>query len=166
MSKLTEKLAHKRLYNFLEKHSLLFEKQYGFCAKMFTNHALIHKTNKIQEACNKGSFACGVFSDFKKAFDNVKHNILLHKVIRYGVREAESNWFKSYLGTRQQHTTVTSFSWKKAYNGYRVPQSSVLGLLLFLIYINDLNKAIKFSTVRHFADDTNLILFEKSFKIN
>ena len=135
LSKLIEKLAHKSLYNFLEKYSLLFEKQYGFRMKMSTNHALIEITNKIQEACDKGSFACGVFLDFKKAFDTVNHNILLHKLNHYGVRGTESNWFKSYLGTRHQHTTVNSFSFKNAYNGYGVLQCSVLGQLLFLIYI-------------------------------
>ena len=109
LSKLIEKLAHKSLYNFLEKYSLLFEKQYGFRMKMSTNHALIEITNKIQEACDKGSFTCGVFLDFKKAFDTVNHNILLHKLNHYGVRGTESNWFKSYLGTRHQHTTVNSF---------------------------------------------------------
>ena len=67
LSKLIEKLA-KRIYNFLEKFSLLFEKQYDFRVKMSTNHTLIDTTNKIQEACNKGSFACGVFLDFKKNF--------------------------------------------------------------------------------------------------
>ena len=67
LSKLIEKLA-KRIYNFLEKFSLLFEKQYDFHVKMSTNHTLIDTINKIQEACNKGSFACGVFLDFKKNF--------------------------------------------------------------------------------------------------
>ena len=131
---------------------------------MSTNHALIDITNKIQEACDKGSFTCGVFLDFKKAFDTVNHKILLHRLNHYGVRATESNWLKSCLGTRQQHTTVNSFSSKNAYNGYGVPQGSVLVLLLFLIYINDLNKAIKSSNTHHFANDTNLILSDKSLK--
>ena len=67
---------------------------------MSTNHAPIDITNKIQQACNKISFACGVFLDFKKALDTINHNILLHKLNHYGVSETESNWFKSYLGTK------------------------------------------------------------------
>ena len=97
---------------------------------MSTNHTLIDITNKIQEAWDQGSFACGAFVDFRKACDIVDHNILLHKLNHYGVKGTESNWFKSYLSTRQQHTTVNSFSSKNAYNGYRVPQGSVLGPLL------------------------------------
>ena len=107
LSQLIEKLAHKRLHNFLDKHSLLFEKQYGFRTKISTNHALNYITNKLQESCDKGSFACGVF-DFKKAFGSVK-NILPHKLNHYGVRGTESNWFKSYLGARQQHPTFKLF---------------------------------------------------------
>ena len=115
LSKLIEKLAHKRLYNFLEKCSLLFENQYVFCVKMSTNHSLIDITNKILEACDKGSLACGVFLDFKKAFDTVNQYILFYKLNHNGVRGAKSNWSKSYLGKRQQHTTVNSFSSKNAY---------------------------------------------------
>ena len=80
LGKLIEKLSHKRLYNFLEKYSLLFEKQYGFRVKMATNNALIDITNKIQETWDKGSFACGLFLGFEKAFDTINHNILLHKL--------------------------------------------------------------------------------------
>ena len=84
---------------------------------MSTNHALIDIKNKIQEACNKGSFVCGVFLDFKKAFDTVNHNILLHNLNQYEARETESNWFKSHLGTRQEHKTVKCFSLKNPCNG-------------------------------------------------
>ena len=108
LSKLIQKIAHKSLYNFLEKHSLLFEKQYGFGTKMSTNHAPIDITDKIQEACKKDSFVCDVFVDFKKAFVTINHNILLQRLSHYGVRATGSNCFKSYLGTRQQHTTVNS----------------------------------------------------------
>ena len=76
---------------------------------MSTNHAFIDVANKIWETCDKGSFACGAFVDFKKAFDTVNRNILLRKLNRYGVRDTESNWFRSYLGTWQHHITLNSF---------------------------------------------------------
>ena len=82
----------------------------------------------------------------------------------YGVKGTELQWFKTYLRGQQQHTTVTSVSSKNAYINYGVPQRSVLGPLLFLIYINDLNKAIKYSDVHHFADDTNVLVSDKSLK--
>ena len=82
----------------------------------------------------------------------------------YGIRRTELQWFKMYLKGQQQHTTGNSFSSTNAYINYGVPQGSVLGLLLFLIYINDLNKAINYSDAHHFADDINLLLSDKSLK--
>ena len=164
LSKLMEKIVHPRLYSFLEKNFLLFEQQYGFRNKLSTNHALIDITSKIQTACDKGIFACGVYVDFKKAFDTVNHEFLLNKLNHYGIRGIELQWFKMYLKGWQQHTTVNSFSSKIAYINYGVPQGSVLGPLLFLIYISNLNKAIKYSNVHHFVDDTNLLLSDKSLK--
>ena len=83
IGKLIEKIIHKRLYNFLEKNSLLFEKQYRFRNKLSSNHALIDITNQIQKACDNGQFACGIYVDFKKVFDTVNHNILLDKLAHY-----------------------------------------------------------------------------------
>ena len=93
----------------------------------------------------------------------------------YGITGTELQWFKTYLKISdgiwriwyifvQQHTTVNSSSSKNAYINYGVPQGFVFGPLLFLIYINDVNKAIKYSDVHHFADDTNLLLYDKSLK--
>ena len=149
---------------FIEKNSLPFEWQYGFRDKVSTNRALIDITYKIQTACDKGILACGVYVNFKKTFDTVNHEFLLNKLNHYRIRGTELQWFKTYLKGRQQHTVVNSFSSKNEYINYGVRQGSVLGPLLFLIYINDLNKAIKYSDVHHFADDTNLILSDKSLK--
>ena len=120
LSKLTEKIAHLRLYSFLEKN-LLFERQYGFRNKLSTNHALIDVTSKIQTGCDKGIFTCGVYVDFKKAFDTVKHEFLLNKLNLYGIRGTELQWFKTYPKGRHQHTTVNSFSSKNPYINYGVP---------------------------------------------
>ena len=105
-----EKIVHSRLYSFLEKNSLLFERQYGFCNKLSTNHALIDITSKIQTACDKDIFACGVYLDFKKAFDTVNHEFLINELNHYGIRGTELQWLKIYLRGRRQHTTVSSFS--------------------------------------------------------
>ena len=107
IGKLIEKIVHKRLYSFLEKNSLLFEQQYGFRNKLSTNHALIDITNGIQEACDNGQYACGIYVDFKKAFDTVNHNILLDKLAHYGARGIENNWFKTNLTNRKRHVTVS-----------------------------------------------------------
>ena len=79
-----EKNVHSRLYSFLEKNSLLLERQYHFRSKLPTNHVLTDITSKIQTACDKGIFACGVYVDFKKAFDIVSHEFLLNKLNHYG----------------------------------------------------------------------------------
>ena len=157
-----EKIVHPRLYNFLEKNSLLFGRQYGFRNKLSTNHALIDITSKIQTACDKGFFTCGAYFDFKKTLNTVNHEFLLNKLNHYGITGTERQWFKIYLKGPQQHTTVNSFSSKNEYINYRVLQGSVLGPSLFLTYINNLNKAINYSDVHHSADDTKLLLSDKS----
>ena len=125
---------------------------------------MIDITNRIQEACDNGQYACGIYVDFKKAFDTVNHNILLDKLAHYGVRGIENNWFKTYLTNRKQHVTVSGQTSDNALIEFGVPQGSVLGPLLFLIFINDLSQAIKFSRARHFADDTNLLLVDNPLK--
>ena len=120
-------------------------------------------TNRIQEACDNGQHACGIYVDFKKAFDTVNHNIL-DKLAHYGVGGIENNWLKTNLINRKQHVTVSGRKSDNALIEFGVPQASVLGPLLFLVYINDLNQGLKFNRVHHFADDTNLLLVDNSLK--
>ena len=101
-----------------------------------------------------GIFACGIFVDLQKAFDMVEHDILLTKLEHYGVRGLANDWFKSYLSDRKQFVSINGHDSNLASVLYGVPQGSVLGPLLFLIYINDLNQAIKFCKVHDFADLT------------
>ena len=97
-------------------------------------------------------FVCEVFVDLQKAFDTVDHNILLHKLSHYGIRDIANCWFSSYLSNRKQIVTINGFDSKTQTFQCGVPQGSVLDLLLFLIYVNDLHNAIKFSQSFHFAD--------------
>ena len=98
----------------------------------------------------------------QKAFDTVEHDILLAKLEGYGICGIANEWFKCYLLDRRQFVSINGHVLNKASIKFGVPQSSVLGLLLFLIYIIDLNQAINFCKIHHFADDTNLAHFSKS----
>ena len=138
--------------------------QFGFRSNHSTSHALISITEKIQKALDSGQFACGVFIDLQKAFDTVDHDILLNKLLHYGVRGSANSWFKTYMTKRQQSVSINGFKSNPKFIDFGVPQGSVLGPLLFLIYINDLHMSIKHSTVHHFADDTNLLFTTKSLK--
>ena len=101
--------------------------------------------------------ACGVFLDLQKAFDTVNHDILLAKLEHYGVRGTSLDWFSSYLSGRKQYVSILGFESDTKDVKHGVPQGSVLGPLLFLIYINDLYSSMKFCRIFHFADDTNLL---------
>ena len=96
--------------------------------------------------------------------DTVDHEILLAKVNHYGINGVSNDWFRSYLSDRQQYVSINGYDSGLTKLNCGVPQGSVLGPLLFLLYINDLNQAIKFCKVHHFADDTNLLYLGKSIK--
>ena len=164
INKIFEKLVYSRLRSFLNLHNCIYDLQFGFREKHSTNHALFSLTEMVREALDNGNFACGIFIDLQKAFDTVDHQILLKKLEYYGVRGLSNSWFRSYLTNRQQFVSVNGFNSTNQPINYGVPQGSVLGPLLFLIYINDLNKALKFCTTHHFADDTHLLFVNKSLK--
>ena len=155
---------YSRLVTFLESHKCIYNRQFGFRKKHSTNHVLLNITESIRKALDDGYFACGVFVDLQKAFDTVDHEILLAKLNHYGIRGHANTWFRSYLTHRQQYVTISGYKSSMKGIKYGVPQGSVLGPLLFLIYINDLHNAIKFSSVYHFADDTNFLHFNNSLK--
>ena len=152
---------HKKLYSFLNNSNCLYESQFGFRHKHSTSHTLVKISEQIQKAIDNGQVACGVFTDLQKAFDTVNHEILLGKLFYYGVHGIALDWFRSYLNLRKQHVVISGESSQNSDICYGVPQGSMLEPLLFLVYINDLNKAINVSAVHHFADDTNLLYVHK-----
>ena len=164
INKIIEKLMFNRLYSFLEFHNCIYDLQFGFREMHSTNHALMSMIQQIRDTMDDGNIAVGVFVDFQKAFDTVNHDILLRKLDHYGVRGISNSWFKSYLTDRKQYVSLDGTDSDQEFIKHGVPQGSVLGPLLFLIYINDLHQCIKHSTTRHFADDTNLLhILNKSF---
>ena len=160
-SKILEKLMYKRLYAYLEKLNFFYPLQFGFREKHSTGHALISMTEEIRNTIDNGNYGCGVFIDLKKAFDTVNHSILLKKLEHYGIRGVALDWFCSYLSNRKQYVSVNGHISETLQIRCGVPQGSVLGPLLFLIYINDLPSVSKCLTFYLFADDTN-IYFEAS----
>ena len=141
----------------MKKNNCIYDLQFGFRQKHSTNHALVSIAQKIQEAMLQNRLAFGVFIDLQKAFDTVNHEILLEKLEHYGISEASNNWFRSYLSNRKQYVSINGIESNITTTLHGVPQGSVLGPLLFLIYINDLHICIKNSSTFHFADDTNLL---------
>ena len=125
---------------------------------------MIHVTDKIRHEIDKGNYAFGIFVDLQKAFDTVDHHILLKKLEYYGFRGISNKWFASYLSNRKQFVSINGNKSNLADVKCGVPEGSILGPLLFLIYINDLHVAIKYSEVHHFADDTSLLNFNSCVK--
>ena len=117
---------------------------------------LINITENVSKALY-GNIGCGVFVDLQKAFDTVDHQILLAKLNHNGICGVSNDWFKSWISNCSQYVSINGYKSGLAAINCGVPQGPVLGALLFLLYINDLNQAIKFCKVHHFTDDTNLL---------
>ena len=158
MSKVLERLMYNRLLNYLNKYKILYDFQFGFRNKHSPNLALIYLIDKISTALEKGEYVLGLFLDFSKAFDTVDHAILFEKLEYYGVNDISLNWFKSYLNNRYQYVEYNGTKSSQMKITCGVPQGSILGPLLFLIYINDLADASTKLFALMFADDSNMFI--------
>ena len=135
----------------MEENDILYHKQFGFRKGNSTINALIQITERIKESIYKGKFGCGIFID------------LLKKLEHYGIRDSALLWFDSYLSKRKQFVSINGEQSALCQVSCGVPQGSVLGPLLFLIYINDLPNISKKLDIFLFADDTNIYYENESF---
>uniref|UniRef100_A0A3B5QAJ9 Reverse transcriptase domain-containing protein n=1 Tax=Xiphophorus maculatus TaxID=8083 RepID=A0A3B5QAJ9_XIPMA len=155
-SKILEKVFSKRLDNFIEKQNILTDCQYGFREKRSTSMALMALTEEIIDNMDKKKCAIGVFLDLKKAFDTINHDMLLKKLERYGIRGVPLNWIRSYIGERKQFVELDGQKSDVLNITCGVPQGSVLGPKLFILYINDIVKISNLIKYIIFADDTSI----------
>ena len=156
LSKVLERIVHKRVYDFLVRNDLLNSDQFGFRKSHSTADALLKLYDRVSSALGNHKYVIGVFMDLSKAFDTLDHSILLSKLQHYGIRGLALDWFTSYLSDWFQYTVYDSCSSSLLPLTCGVPQGSILGPLLFLIYVNDLVKASDSLEYILFADDTNV----------
>ncbi len=155
-SKILEKVIYKRLLNYVNDLGIFCNNQYGFRKGHSTSLALIDLFDNISSAIDRKEHSVGIFLDLSKAFDTVDHNILLDKLNYYGIRGLALDLIKSYLSDRMQYVQYNQTGSIRQNISCGVPQGSILGPLLFLLYINDLANVSKLLTIILFADDTNI----------
>lgn len=154
ISKLYEKIVYTRLYNFL--NPAFYDRQFGFRAKRSTIQAIIELNSDIIESYENKQITMSTFLDLSKAFDTIDHEILINKLRLYGIRGVSLNWFRSYLTNRRHYVHYKDNSSPFSNMICGVPQGSVLGPLLFIIYTNDLPQCLKHTKCILFADDTTI----------
>ena len=156
--KIFENIIFNHVIHFLNDNNVLYDYQFGFRKQHSTSHAIITLVERVEKALDTGKVVVGVFLDLKKAFDTVNHTILLHKLEKYGIQGIVLKWFSSYLSCRRQYVQYDGCKSDVTQITHGVPQGSILGPLLFILYINDFSRAsdLFFSII--FADDTSVFI--------
>ena len=162
-SKIQERIMYDRLFAFLDRQNLFFIRQFGFRPKHSTSHAILNLINKVTTSLASGSMVLAVLLDIRKAFDLIDRDILFVKLENYGVRGSNLSWFKSYFSNRFQRIYVNGkFSTNLCALLIGVLQGSVLGVLLFIIFINDIYMCCPSIISNLFADDNIGLIIGKS----
>ncbi len=160
-SKIFEKLIHKEMTDYFDKHEYFNNSQYGFRKKRSTLHALLDATEGVYKTLDQKLHTLGIFIDFSRAFDTVNHTILLDKLTMYGIEGNFHKLISSYFTNRRQYVSYGGNDSELLSVTCGVPQGSVLGPLLFIIFINDLYNISKTASFVTFADDCNMFLSSK-----
>ena len=162
ISKILEKVVHKRIYNFINKHNLLNKSQYGFRPRHSTIDAITEYMAHLVDNLENREHTLSIYLDLSKAFDTIDHSILLNKLEYYGIRGISHNWLTSYLTHITQYVKINQSTSKTKPIICGVPQGSVLGPLLFILYSNDLSNASRNSNAIIFADDTSIFTHDSN----
>lgn len=164
ISKIFEKLVYARIVDYLDKFSILSDSQFGFRKGRSTAMALTLISDKIQQEKNDKKFTVGVFLDLSKAFDTMDHGILMKKLYHYGIRGTAYDWISNYLSHRKQFVSYndTKSDYENVTCG--VPQGSILGPLLFLLYVNDIVNVSDIAYLLLYADDTNIFISDQCLR--
>ena len=165
ISKILEKILHARLYDFVTQYNLIDPNQYGFRKFHSTDFAIIQLYDTIIEALSKKEHCVGVFKDLSKAFDTINHLIMTNKLENYGVHGTALSWFEDYLTNRKQYVSFQSKNSQQLNIRCGVPQGSILGPLLFILYINDIVRSSPNLKFILFADDTNILYSHKNMDV-
>ena len=166
--KIFEKNLYKRIFSFINTKGILSDIQFGFRECHSTSHAIHHSVNFIKQSHAQKMLVLGMFIDLSKVFDTIDHKILLQKLYNYGIRGNAHNLMLSYLTNRYQYVKIGNEISDKLLVKYGVPQGSVPGPLLFLLYINDLHNIVNSQAEKQrikiilYADDTNIFISCKS----
>ena len=163
-SKLHEKCIKRRIYNFLGENKLISPNQFGFRSNMGTEDAIINLTTQINYQIDNNKKPLAVFLDLAKAFDTISHSMLVDKLYNIGIRGVSLALIKSYLQNREQVVSINNVLSKPRIIKYGIPQGTVLGPILFNVFINDLSQSTVKCEITSFADDTVLLFSTNSWK--
>ena len=164
-NKIFEKLIHVQMTNFIEKHKILYINQFGFRKYHSTTLALIDTVDFIRKHINNKEYVLGIFLDVEKAFDSIDHSVLLKKLAHYGFRGHVNSFLSSYLAGRMQYTYINGCESQHLAINYGVPQGSILGPLLFILFVNDISESVPGSKCNLFADDTSVLIHHKDINV-